>query len=240
MKYYSISYIKKWDSTKKEIQRLTKEEIFVFLRQVRKWIASLDWVLIEWIYSLDYFQIMERNFPYKEWNEYFVDYTHTHWNWKTEDIEISLSEFANMIDADEDEILDKSEKDVTNELLYKYNIIWKDFYKKGVVLFENNIISADWVDFKLEKGAKIYEVFDLLFRAKSFYKKNHFTYDELKELYKFGTIKYMQIQACDLNEFSIKDIVRKKLNYIKKQTQMENRILKIIPEEISIWQETAM
>jgi hypothetical protein len=50
----------------------------------------------------------------------------------------------------------------------------------------------------------------------------------------------MQIQACDLNEFSIKDIVRKKLNYIKKQTQMENRILKIIPEEISIWQETAM
>lgn len=239
MSYYSISFIKKWEKEKIEIQRLIENDINNFLRQVKYGIATVWGYVIEWIYGLDYFQIKERNFVYKEWNQYYVEFDYDTWS-DFHDWYIELSQYSNLISVPEDEILDKTEKDVTNELLYKFKIIWKNFYKKWKVLFDNNILSVDWTDFIIKQSTKISELLDMLFRAKSFYNKGYFTYQELKDFYKLWGVKYNQIELYDLNEFNIKDIVRKKLNSIKNRTQMTDRILKISPNEISIRQETAI
>lgn len=239
MPYYSISFIKKWEKEKIEIQKLIENDVNNFLRQVKLWVATIWGFVIEGIYSLDYFQITERDFAYKEWNQYYIEFEHVNWS-DFHDWYIELSQYSNLTSVPEDEILDKTEKEVTNQFLYKFKIIWKDFYNKWKIIFENNVLCVDWTDFIIKQSTKISELLDMLFRAKSFYNKSYFTYQELKDFYKLWGVKYNQIELHDLNEFNIKDIVRKKLNSIKNRTQMEDRILKISPDKISIWQETAI
>jgi len=228
-KYYDIVYRLKWQKEKSNIIWLMPKEINYHLLQLKRLSASFNWEIIFWIESLDFFQIIEKNYVYIDKWEYIVKVNAIDSQTKKEELtDISIWD-----------IIHKEEKDVTNELLFDFWIAWDDYKKIWKILFENDILCVNNFDFQLTPWDKIYEFFDLLFRAKYYYNSLTFTYEELKELVRNKKEKYEKLQMYEINKDSINDIVWKKLRNIKEKTWMKDRILDFSDKEISIRQETA-
>lgn len=237
--YYDINYKRKSDHVVKNWKNISKGELEWAIKQLKYMATTFNWDIVLWIEDLDYLEIEERNYAYYSGGEYYFSY-HTHHPQTWEMIETFVPA-EQLKDMWYDDIIPDSyhQSDVTNEILHKYQISWDDYLKIWKVLFADNVITANTFSFELDEWWKICELFDLLFRIQGLYKKLEFTYDELKDIYKNWKIKYKKLEIYDLNEFSINDIVWKKLNHIKHIAWMKDKILKVKPSKISIRQETA-
>lgn len=228
--YYDINYKRKTDPIIKHWKYINKDQLDLAIRQLKYMATTFNGDVVLWIEDLEFLQIEERNYAYKEYDEYFIK------NKNNNDF-TSMSE---LILYWYDELLPDSfyEKDITNTILRQFNIIWNNYHKKWKVILKNNILFVDWIDFKLEEWKKAYELFDLIFRARDFYKKLSFSYDELKFVYKNWGVKYKELEPY-INKEYIDNTLWKKIREIKKRTSMENKIIENNNWILSIRQETA-
>lgn len=239
--YYTITYKRKSDNKNKVWDILPLDNsLDLALKQLKNMASSFDWDIVCWINDLDFLKIIEKNYLYSKWNEYYFNklpIESIEWINESDTAFMSVSEQASIYWIKDDDLLKPYIKDVTNILLNKYKIYWNDYEKMWKVLFNNNILEVNTHIFKLDEDKKINELFDLLFRAKAYYWKLNFSYDELKDLIKNNI--YKKLKREHINNLSINDIVLKKLKLIKTKTKMKYNILNISPSKISIWQESA-
>lgn len=227
-KYYDIIYRFPWQKEKSTIIWLMPDELKYHLKQLKNLAVSLNWELAFWIEKLDYFQIKEKNYTYKNDWGYFE---------KIEVIDNNTKKpFFIYEQVSEHNI---EEKDLTNELLYDFNICWDDYAKMWKLTLEKDYLWVNNYKFKRTKDTKIDDLFDLLFRAKVLYDNLSFTYEELKELLRKKRIKYNELEIIDLYEGGINNIIWKKLRTIQVKTKMKDKILENKGWKISIRQETA-
>lgn len=239
--YYDIIYKRKSDAENQEWKNIRFSTLDNTLTQLKRLSTSFNGNIVFWINDLAYLKIIERNYAYFRGGFYLENGTAINHKWQIVPIYSKIDEISKKTWVSENELMQGGaiERDATNELLHKYEICWDDYKKVWKVILEDNILYANTYEFKLESWKKIYELFDLIFRAKEFYKKLIFTYDELKFVYKNSGVKYEELQPY-LNKENIDDILWKKLRDIRTKTWMKNKIIENNWWFVSIRQETAL
>lgn len=229
--YYDIIYRLKWEKNIKKLIWIKYKSLDLYLIQLKKQAVSFNWNMIFWIQDLEYLKINKKNYEYIEDWKYITYIENTknikhkvdlHWIWEQQE-----------------------EEDITNKLLFDYWITWEDYYKKWKVLLEYNEVwdSYLYVDsYKniLEEWSKWLELFKLVFTAKEFYKKNNFTYIELKKIFKESWIKFSKLESFDLSQIWINNFLWKKLKNIQDKISSEYKCLEISSKNLAIWQEKAI
>lgn len=217
---YKVTY--KLKSEKNEITEIFyhKEEVSSIIKQINKWLTSIKKKLINWMNTLEYIIVIERNYDYiKNWIYHISKNINNNW----EIIEVSLP-------LDNAEFL-PIEKDITSELFYENNIgqIGNNnfYYKKWVLTIKWHIYN----DFK--KNTKYWNLMDLIFNVSN-KKWLNILYTDIEEEFNHNTSKYNKLDKNDFNYERIRDTLKNKLRNIRKYSKGKKDIISLTTNLIII------
>lgn len=211
---YTFTFKVKWQKKEKTLKFYSKDEVISIIKQLNKWITSLNWDLIKWVISLAYLKIIEHNYDEIDDKWMYLEYKQVKDSLSWEIFEVP--EFCRLKNEDFYPI----EKDITNNLLYECNVLtWND-WKVNYIHWDLIIY---WEIFQLKKNTNYHDYFDLIFSTYERIWNNNFLYNELFET--FNNKEYKMIIEKDINYNSIRDNLKDKLSKIKEEFNFDLMIL---------------
>lgn len=204
--YYDIIFKRKWDFETSKVESISYESIIQTLNQLRKWIASIDWKLINWFNSLDELKIIEKNYYWKNGNWECYDIMD---NWDIFSFD-NLPYEANWREEYED---------ITNKIFLEIELIWENIYSNSII-YTDWVITIRWKDFTFDKKTKIYEIIDLYFKAKNYFWTDELKYEQLEEIFK--NQNYIELKNKDLNYDTFRWLLKNRMKKISDDLWIEN------------------
>ena len=208
---YIVKYKIKWEKTTNEESYKSKKQIINIVRQLQRWIMSLNSkIIISNLEDFDIFQIIEQNYDQK--NE----------NWKCITIEISKD-----WEPDITEIDVPIQKDITNEIFDERKVssvkIWN-------IYLHNKFMTIYWEMFPLGNNTKIRDIFEILIILKHETWNNKIEYTDILRV--FNEKQFKNLKKSDINSKKIWSLMKDKLIKVKKELKKD--ILTITTEYIKI------
>jgi len=172
---YIVTYKIKWDDTSKETHYWKKEGVLFLIKQLQRWIISIDSkIIVSNFEDFETFQIIEQNYDQKDSK------------WKCITIEIDKN-----WDPDINDCINPYRKDITNQLLNERKVssekIWNIFLK-------DNTIYVLWNPFLLTNWSKEREILEMLLKIKKEKKSNFLDYEDIEKYYKRNEKSFKELR----------------------------------------------
>ena len=208
---YIIEYKVKWETNSTQIVYKTKDEVLLFVAQIQRWIASIDWVILvidmEWF---DFFKVTEQNY----------DQINSEWKYLSLDIDKDW-------DVDPTDVLDPYTKNITKEVFNERLVSSK---KKWDIYLHKHTMSVLWEEFPLLRNTKTRQVFEILIAAKIKYNKKDISYEEMEDIFSSGL--FNELKENDFKPKKIRDTLKSKLEEFKEEFWVD--VLKITKQGVKI------
>lgn len=219
---YLITYQLKWSQEEISFKTYDREEVLSMVKQLNKWITSLNGKLVDGIISLSDFSVIEHNYDdIDEHNQHFMDI-----KVRGNGAEFhEIPEFCLKVDPD----FIPSEKDITDKLFLEVGVLWGNDWK---VSYDKWILTTFWEVFLLKSSTKYSEAFDLIYSTHQELQKKEIIYEDLREV--FNTKEYSNLVLRDILYTPLRDILKDKLIDIKNKYELEIDIISLHTDKIII------
>ena len=219
---YELTY--KLKSEKNEIVEIFyhKDEVTSIIKQINKWWTPIKNKLINWMYSLEFIKIIDRNYDYiKDWIHYITKNFNNNW----EIIEVSLP-FDGVNPK-----FEPIEKDITAILFYENNIGHlgnNNFY------YNNWILTIKWYIYnKFDKNTKYWNFIDLILNVSN-KKWLNILYTDIEKEFNSNINKYNKLNKNDFMYETIRNTLKDKLKEIREYSKEKKDIISLTTDLIII------
>ncbi len=218
--YYEVIYKLKGQNSENNWDDLnnTLESIKELVTQLWKWISSVNGTLVGWFESLEKFQIFERDYEFKSWNEHYFSIDHEQ-HLSYEDVSGSSAYIPHHVD-------------ITNRLFSECGVTFSSKNTmEWISCFKDGILHLDNRKFYFKEKSKIRDIFEMLIKIKNFKWWLSVTYEEILEL--FNKWWYKSILKSDINEPKIRDLIKKKIVSITEKLELEKPYMSLSVDKIT-------
>jgi len=202
MDSYTLNY-KLIDSTEKQSFAFRdKAKLISFIKNLHRWVGTIEWKLVYWIDNFSFFQIWLLNYDIDLWNGSYMDFE----DWNPEPVTVSDVPWFRPRD-----------EDVTNEILDECRFSSQ----------ENNM-ELEWMylrvygePFHIKQESKLKDLLEILFSSK----EKFMSYDEMKEIY--NQREYTEISENDFYNEWVRWLMKYKQNEIKSRLNLEEQAFSV-------------
>lgn len=203
MDSYTLKYILKDSSEEKEYKFSSKQEVLSFVRNLHRWVTTLEWNPVYWLEAFSSFQIWLLNYAIDGWGWTYYDFLP--WD-ESNPIKVSDEPWFQPIDGD-----------VTNEILDEVNFSSKDKNME----FKNNILRVYWDLYTIKKETKLRDLLEILFSSND----KFMSYEGLKEIY--SKWNFQEILESDFYYEWVRGVLKRRMSQIKEESKLNENIFSI-------------